>query len=1490
MAGGTDLVTITYSISGKRSNGESFVSETTQTITKAKAGVDGAGANLVQLAADAFTIVYDANGSNPSPSSIKLMATSSNFDNGYFKFTGGGAAFTDETSYTDGAGANNDSATFTSPSSYSSTPYTFRVGVADGDQTELVSDFITIASLKPGADASPQYFITPIAGGTQLKNSGGSIELQVQKSATTGLTDVTSGTDARIYDGATLLAAQTGVTDGGNGVAYNPVITSAFITGTKTLLLKDNGGNVLDSITLLDVTDGLGGGSFISPNLKTTRDPSTNTYTPTFLSLTASFYDTSGTEYTKAVRVTPNYASGTDYMYYDNDAGAHTDSEIVLSIDDGDGTVFSGTGIGNKLATKDVVVTATFTDPSTSQTSTMVETVYIISDGADGLDAITVISTNQAHTLPADSAGTVSSYAGSGTTISVYEGTTQLDYDGTGTANGKWTVSVTPVNITAGSITDVGSTAVVGDHSSMTATQASASYAISGKRTNGDSFTASTIQTFTKSVAGTNGTNGQTGASVNIVFIRNATQPSTPAPSSGVPSGWSDSPPSGTDLLWASQGTKGVGDTNFTWGTPYQVEGTAVAEVTIYRKNSNAGNTGGSYNFTTSTLTPPTNWSSNVPALSANLDVVYASNAVFSGAPTDTAATTAGWSTPVIYAQRTDGTSGTSGADGTNGAAGTPSGIVYAGAWVSDGTFAEPNVYLAEEELKYIVKYSSTYYVCATTHEYTGTWSSSNGYSAGDVVFDSVDSTYYIANASTSPGASAPNTDPGEWDAIGASIAPGSWGTGWTAFGAQFTSVATDILFAEDVYANRTINIGAKGGSPTIALNADSPNYDNPFISIGQGGTQGFAQNGIFMGYKAGSPVLSFVTSSAGVQSYFIYESGSITLSDANFTGTGSIIEGSEIRVGETSPGSNQYNFRVDTDGNLFANSGSFRGTIDATGGNIGEWNLTTDYLASAGGNITLDATEESIIVNDTGGNVRFNANTETSLPSLGSAVSTQTKTISTTGVTATRTFTVPGVTSSTVYRSGASEFTAAVTGKHRLSYTYNNGNSSYVTATGSSTSANVSIQMLLTNNATGGSPTTIASSTTISKYAAGYDVLGELSVSGDTKILLSDGSIKLAKDITTSDFIYAWDEINNKYSEASITEVLTRKVKKFFRVIVGDKVVDVSESHGFWIDGGWLIKVQDIIPGETEIYIKDGDDKKWQVVDSVEEIFEEIDVYTFRVPEFANYISNDVISHNPVGYTPMTDTEYIPNTTFTATGNLTNGSTYYVHMKISYSLSVYTSDPGHEAEVAVYLNSGPATLVPLTAGTVINGGGFQAVVSSTAYLRVVSDDAKQYGSSIGYYTDLRGGIAVDAVYGAGGFSPATGIGGAWNVAGHPYLIKGAAIITYTDSDTGTHGLGTVRLSAGNFSSMSGTAEGVYTVNWTSVTANGAYTSGKYGTVIATARREPGGGGIGETAILGVTTSTSNAGTGNGQTTIYVGKPNSSILNNLQNLQFIILQ
>ena len=169
-----------------------------------------------------------------------------------------------------------------------------------------------------------------------------------------------------------------------------------------------------------------------------------------------------------------------------------------------------------------------------------------------------------------------------------------------------------------------------------------------------------------KGFKGEVGTSGLNGASVNIIFQRAAIAPSTPETSSSIPNDWADSPSNSAGFLWASKGTTAVDSNDYVWETPYQVDGSVFAEITIFKKAATATtpNTG-SYNFTNSTLTAPSGWNTSIPAISANNEIIYASVGLFSGASTDSTVTTT-WSSPVIYAQRTDGT------DGAPGSAGNP--------------------------------------------------------------------------------------------------------------------------------------------------------------------------------------------------------------------------------------------------------------------------------------------------------------------------------------------------------------------------------------------------------------------------------------------------------------------------------------------------------------------------------------------------------------------------------------------------------------------------------------------------------------------------------------------------------------------------------------------------------------------------------------------------------------------------------------------------
>lgn len=153
---------------------------------------------------------------------------------------------------------------------------------------------------------------------------------------------------------------------------------------------------------------------------------------------------------------------------------------------------------------------------------------------------------------------------------------------------------------------------------------------------------------------------GVTGASTNIIFQRSSTQPSTPSGSPGVPSGWYDDASSapGTALLWASSGVKPINVSNFTWSTPFRIEGESVAEVAVYRLNSNVGLTGSTYNFVTNTLTPPANWLTSSPAITNNGDIIYRASGIASGSAKETSAAVT-FGPAVIFAQRNDGTDAT---------------------------------------------------------------------------------------------------------------------------------------------------------------------------------------------------------------------------------------------------------------------------------------------------------------------------------------------------------------------------------------------------------------------------------------------------------------------------------------------------------------------------------------------------------------------------------------------------------------------------------------------------------------------------------------------------------------------------------------------------------------------------------------------------------------------------------------------------------------
>ena len=396
-------VTGVITVSLTNSEGTTITGKTINFIVGVAAA--GSPSKKVGLSFTDNSIMYDADGTNPVPSSVTISASTANFRNAHFKFTGGGSHFTDETSFSDGDTANSKTTTFTPPANFITTPLSFRVGASEATDstTEIASDTESIIFVKPGEDVKPTFFIRPLRG-TQIKNAGrfkfidprhgiaNTLELQVQGIDGTGSFDISGSSqgDAQIYSGSTLLTTSLlGTTDGGNGVTYNPVLDSSAINGQATYSLKKDDGTLLDTIALVDVTDGIGGGSFVAVKGKVSRRlVGSSSYDPSFLKATAVFFDTTGSEYRLSTTITPSFGDPLDeWTLATPNSGQSGTGHIVMTAADGDETNIS---FDTAYATKDINVTAVFTDPGTKQTNTINETWYIISDGADGISSKTV--------------------------------------------------------------------------------------------------------------------------------------------------------------------------------------------------------------------------------------------------------------------------------------------------------------------------------------------------------------------------------------------------------------------------------------------------------------------------------------------------------------------------------------------------------------------------------------------------------------------------------------------------------------------------------------------------------------------------------------------------------------------------------------------------------------------------------------------------------------------------------------------------------------------------------------------------------------------------------------------------------------------------------------------------------------------------------------------------------------------------------------------
>lgn len=349
--------------------------------------------------------------------------------------------------------------------------------------------------------------------------------------------------------------------------------------------------------------------------------------------------------------------------------------------------------------------TTTFTyTPSNTYSSTVVTVVVellkngtvIASDQVtltpikSGSDTIVAIMSNESHTVPANSSGTVSSYANSGTFIEVYQGATKLTYEtGTGnpTLNSRFRIIPTVSSIVAGAVSGSGTTrATFANASGMSADTAAITYTINVRNDVGQLLNLVKVQSFTKAKAGVSvtGSPGLNNATVYL-YKRSATSnPTLPTTTStydfnaktltGFNNGWSTTIPTGTDSVYVIGATASSTSTTDTiasneWSeavilSSNGTNGLNSATISLFRRATSTPpvpSTNVTYTFSTGGTTGVNNsWSRSVPT---GTDPVYTTTGTAISTGNTDVITPSEWATPQILAQ--NGANGDSGITAT---------------------------------------------------------------------------------------------------------------------------------------------------------------------------------------------------------------------------------------------------------------------------------------------------------------------------------------------------------------------------------------------------------------------------------------------------------------------------------------------------------------------------------------------------------------------------------------------------------------------------------------------------------------------------------------------------------------------------------------------------------------------------------------------------------------------------------------------------------
>lgn len=361
-------------------------------------GVDPDGPPLVRLTSTGQVFITPANSTTPAPASVTLTATIQNIPSPAYEWLVDGVVQVGATA-----------ATFVVNSFTAGSAKQIRVNVT-GSGAESAFDIMSIFSLKEGSDA--------LAAG--LDNENQSIPCDASGTPTGGLPVTTTMVVAR---GSTFLTSPAvsfsivesiGIESAGttNGASAHVTINSATGLVTVTQIFSDSasvkiratiGSTTIDKVLTLSKSKAGSSASIMSieANVDAIRRNKDGSHLPQTLSWTVYQTNSSGKN------VVPGF-----WRFY---RGTGTVAYIwsLFSSDSNSGGSYSGT------MTPYVAFKLELYADSGYSVLLDVVTIPILVDGADTLN---VVLTNEAHVVPADANGNVTSYAGAETQVKAYLG------------------------------------------------------------------------------------------------------------------------------------------------------------------------------------------------------------------------------------------------------------------------------------------------------------------------------------------------------------------------------------------------------------------------------------------------------------------------------------------------------------------------------------------------------------------------------------------------------------------------------------------------------------------------------------------------------------------------------------------------------------------------------------------------------------------------------------------------------------------------------------------------------------------------------------------------------------------------------------------------------------------------------------------------------------------------------------------------------------